>query len=52
MHERIRVWTENIETFTEDVVFHRRQGVLTVLARPFLWAMSRLYMVVARFRRF
>jgi tetraacyldisaccharide 4'-kinase len=53
MREKIRVWTEDFETFILDVIFEQRQGHLAALMRAILFLSSKLYLQIAvRARRF
>src|SRR5690349_6403250 len=52
MRERLRVFTENVETFMLEVIFEERRGALARLARAFLYSCSKAYQVLKKIRRF
>src|SRR6266550_1884468 len=52
MREQIRVWTENVETFLQEVILEERRGGWATVVRALLYAFSRIYQVVIKLRRF
>src|SRR5437763_995906 len=53
MRERLRVWREAIETFFTEVVVEGRRGTGPALVRPILFALSKVWLLVAvKVRRF
>jgi len=52
MREKIREWTEAVETFVLDVIFEQRRGTGAALVRGSLFALSKAFQVVVKFRRF
>src|SRR6266567_3101088 len=53
MQERLRVWTEAIETFFREVVVEGRRGTGPALVRPVLFALSKVWLFIAvKARRF
>ena len=52
MRERIRAWSESIETFFLEVVFEQRRGWEATLTRAVLRALSLLFQVGIKLRRF
>jgi tetraacyldisaccharide 4'-kinase len=51
MQERIRAWTENIETFMQDVIFEQRPGYKATMARALLSSMSKIFLLAVKARR-
>src|SRR5438445_3418432 len=52
MREQIRAWTENVETFLQEVILEERRGGWATLVRPILYGFSRIYQVAVKLRRF
>jgi tetraacyldisaccharide 4'-kinase len=52
MRERLRAWTESLETFGREVIFEERRGARETLLRAVLQVCSRLYYVGINLRRF
>jgi tetraacyldisaccharide 4'-kinase len=52
MRERLRAWTENLETYFSEVVIEERRGARESLMRGLLLALSKLYQAGIRIRRF
>jgi tetraacyldisaccharide 4'-kinase len=50
MRERLRVFTENVETFMLEVIFEERRGALARLARAFLYSCSKAFQVAVKAR--
>src|SRR6266496_4005805 len=52
MRERFRAWTEAIETFVLEVIFEQRPGQVAAIVRAALFAMSKVFQVAVKSRRF
>jgi tetraacyldisaccharide 4'-kinase len=52
MRERIRAWTESLETFVLEVIFEQRRGKRAALVRTLLYLLSKLFAVGVKTRRF
>jgi tetraacyldisaccharide 4'-kinase len=52
MRERLRAWTENVETFLLEVILEERRGMRAGLVRGLSYACSRLFQVAIKTRRF
>jgi tetraacyldisaccharide 4'-kinase len=52
MREQIRNWTENFETFVLEVIFEQRKGKRAALTRALLFALSKVFEVLVKLRRF
>jgi tetraacyldisaccharide 4'-kinase len=52
MREQIRTWTENFETFVLEVIFEQRKGKRAAIVRGILFALSKVFEVAVKFRRF
>jgi tetraacyldisaccharide 4'-kinase len=52
MRERIRAWTESVETFLLEVILEERRGTRAGLVRTALYALSKLFQVAIKVRRF
>src|SRR5437762_11724694 len=52
MRERIRVWTENLETFLLQVILEERPGSRASIVRTVLYGCSKLFQVAIKARRF
>ena len=53
MHERLRAWTETVETFGREVIFEERRGRGAAFLRAALYLLSKVWLLVAvKARRF
>ena len=52
MREKLRDWTESVETFVLEVIFEERRGSIAELARGSLFFLSKLFQVAVKTRRF
>ena len=52
MRERLRAWTEKLETFGREVIVEERRGPREAVVRALLHACSKLYQVAINIRRF
>lgn len=52
MRERLRTWTENVETFLLEVILEERRGKRATIVRGLLLALSRVFQVAIKVRRF
>lgn len=52
MREQLRTWTENFETFVLEVIFEQRKGKRAALMRGLLFALSKVFEVAVKLRRF
>jgi len=52
MRERLRAWQENLETFLLEVILEERRGPRAGLVRGLLYALSKVFQVAIKFRRF
>src|SRR5436190_9981384 len=52
MRERIRAWTEAVETFVLEVIFEQRRGTWAAMVRAALFALSKIFQVAVKARRF
>ena len=52
MRERLRGWTENLETFLLEVIIEERRGTRESLVRGFAYACSKVFQVAIQTRRF
>jgi tetraacyldisaccharide 4'-kinase len=52
MRERLRAWTETVETFFLEVILEERRGTRAALTRAFLFGLSKLFQVAIKTRRF
>lgn len=52
MREKLRAWNEALETFFLEVVLDERRGKRASLVRGLLYALSKLFQVAIKFRRF
>lgn len=52
MRETLRAWQESLETFVLDVILEERTGKRAVLIRSVLLALSKLFKVAVKARRF
>lgn len=51
MREKLRAWSENIETFVLEVIFEERRGALANVVRAFLFTLSKLFEGAVKLRR-
>jgi tetraacyldisaccharide 4'-kinase len=52
MREKIRAWTENLETFLLEVILEERKGTRESLVRALLYGCSKLFQIGVKTRRF
>ena len=52
MRERLRVWTENLETYLLEVILEERRGAFATLVRAVALVCSKLFQVLIKARRF
>lgn len=52
MREKLRIWTETVETFVLEVIFEERRGTIAELTRAGLFFLSKLFQVLVKTRRF
>jgi tetraacyldisaccharide 4'-kinase len=52
MREKFRVWAESFETFFLEVIFERRRGTRAAIVRSLLFALSKVFEVAIKIRRF
>jgi len=52
MREKLRIWTETVETFVLEVIFEERRGTFAELTRAGLFFLSKLFQVLVKLRRF
>ncbi|HEY6168637.1 MAG TPA: tetraacyldisaccharide 4'-kinase [Verrucomicrobiae bacterium] len=52
MREKFRAWTEATETFVLEVIFEQRRGKRAALVRTGLLALSKVFQVAIKLRRF
>src|SRR5215472_11596408 len=52
MREKIRAWTENLETFLLEVILEERRGTLAGFVRAFLYGCSKVFQVAVKARHF
>src|SRR2546426_10514231 len=52
MRERLRAWTEAVETFVLEVIFEQRRGKRAAMLRVALLALSKIFQVLVKARRF
>src|SRR6185503_9663962 len=52
MRETLRAWTETVETFVLEVIFEERPGKRAAMARSLLFALSKVFQVLVKARRF
>jgi tetraacyldisaccharide 4'-kinase len=52
MSDRIRAWTEAVETFVLEVIFEQRRGKRAALVRWMLLGLSKVFTVAVKARRF
>ncbi|RME94453.1 MAG: tetraacyldisaccharide 4'-kinase [Verrucomicrobia bacterium] len=51
MRDRLRAWTEYLETYALEVIFEQRRGTVATGLRTVLFAASRLFALVVKLRR-
>ena len=52
MTETLRAWTEAVETFVLEVISEQRRGKTAALARSSLYALSKVFLLAVKVRRF
>lgn len=52
MREKLRAWAESLETFLLEVILEERRGTRATLVRAVLWALSKVFEVLIKIRRF
>jgi len=52
MRERIRIWTENVETFVLEVITEQRRDRKAAVVRFCLFVLSKVFAVAVKIRRF
>lgn len=52
MREKLRAWTEQVETFVLEVIQGQRQGKRAALTRSALYGLSKVFKVAVKARRF
>lgn len=52
MREKLRIWTETVETFVLEVIFEERRGAIAELTRAGLFFLSKLFQILVKTRRF
>src|SRR5262245_31145331 len=52
MRERLRAWTETLETFLLEVIFEERRGTRAALVRGLLYGSSKVFELAIRVRWF
>jgi tetraacyldisaccharide 4'-kinase len=52
MREKLRAWTESVETFFLEVILEERRGTRAALVRALLYVLSKLFEVAIKVRRF
>jgi tetraacyldisaccharide 4'-kinase len=52
MRERLREWTENLETFLLEVILEERPGTREALVRAALYGCSKLFQIAVKTRQF
>jgi len=52
MGERLRTWTENIETFLLEVILEERRGAREAIVRAMLYGCSKVFQVAVKARQF
>ncbi len=51
MRERLRAWTEAVETFVLEVIFEQRRGKRAAMLRVALLALSKIFQAGVKARR-
>jgi tetraacyldisaccharide 4'-kinase len=52
MSDRVRAWTESVETFVLEVIFEQRRGKRAAIVRMLLLSLSKVFLVAVKSRRF
>lgn len=52
MSDRVRAWTESLETFVLEVIFEQRRGKRAAVVRMLLLSLSKVFLVAVKSRRF
>jgi tetraacyldisaccharide 4'-kinase len=52
MSDRVRAWTESLETFVLEVIFEQRRGKRAAVVRGLLLSLSKLFLVAVKGRQF
>src|SRR5438046_7650262 len=52
MRERLRAWTENVETFFLEVILEKRRDKRAAIVRTMLYGLSKVFQVAIKARRF
>jgi len=52
MREKLRAWTESVETFLLEVILEERRGTWAAIVRTLLYLCSKLFQVAIKIRRF
>lgn len=52
MREKLRDWTESVETFVLEVIFEERRGTVAELTRGGLFLLSKIFQLAVKTRRF
>lgn len=52
MREKLRDWTESVETFVLEVIFEERRGTVAELTRGSLFFLSKIFQLAVKMRRF
>src|SRR5688572_32791946 len=52
MRDTLRAWTEAFETFVLEVILEERRGKAANLVRAILFALSKVFLLAVKFRRF
>jgi tetraacyldisaccharide 4'-kinase len=52
MSDRVRAWTESLETFVLEVIFEQRRGKRAAVVRGLLLSLSKVFLVAVKGRRF
>jgi hypothetical protein len=52
VREKIQAWAEAFETFVLEVIFEQRRGKKAALTRSILFALSKVFQVAVKTRRF
>ena len=52
MRDTLRAWTEAVETFVLEVILEERRGKAATIVRSILFALSKVFLLVVKFRRF
>ena len=52
MRDTLRAWTEAVETFVLQVILGERNDKAAVVARTFLFVLSKVFLAIVKLRRF